>query len=196
MARLLYASISLECSGTDVLAHKAQANEHHQSTVCALQKTRRAQLVLADRAFHLQETAKKLGLTADRPLWSALIQCAGQSGQLSRAFQLLDEMMIAGIKPDAQTFVILIDACVMVRAQQTNQQSTAVAQVRIQRLSLTPPPHWQLCGFSSATCSQHCVNGLTADHHNSFSTKMCPDRAIALRAYCVTSHGSSAAAIR
>jgi pentatricopeptide repeat protein len=81
-----------------------------------LQRTRRAQLVLADRAFHLQDTLQKLGLKADRHLWSALIQCAGQSGQLTRAFKLLDDMMVSGIKPDSHTFVILIDSCVMVRS--------------------------------------------------------------------------------
>lgn len=82
-----------------------------------VQGARRRQLVLVDRAFGLLDVAQKRGIRPDRDLWTALIQCAGFSGQLSRAYRVLSDMTRSGARPNSWTFTVLISACVLVRSR-------------------------------------------------------------------------------
>lgn len=69
------------------------------------------QLVLVDRAFGLMTTLANANIAPDIATWNALIKCASASGQLSRTFRLLDDMVATGLKPNERTFVSLINAC-------------------------------------------------------------------------------------
>jgi pentatricopeptide repeat protein len=79
------------------------------------QGLRRQQLVVADRALSLLNLLPQAGRAPDTALWNALVECAGFSGQLTRAANLLDDMVTAGCHPDSRTFVALITACNAVR---------------------------------------------------------------------------------
>jgi pentatricopeptide repeat protein len=95
----------------------ASANQRHSCSThrdCA-QDARRQQLVLADRAFGLLDVLWRSGRRPDLATWNALIQCAGFSGQLDRAFAMLNEMASAGCKPNPRTFAVLLTACAGVR---------------------------------------------------------------------------------
>ena len=76
-----------------------------------MQGARRQQLVMADRAFGLVNLLEGQGQRPDAAMWNALMECAGFSGQLTRAFGVLQDMTSAGCRPSARTFVALISAC-------------------------------------------------------------------------------------
>lgn len=80
-----------------------------------LQGARRQQLVMADRAFGLVNLLEKQGHRPDTAMWNALVECAGFSGQLTRAFSVLQDMKSGGCRPNARTFVALLTACNGVR---------------------------------------------------------------------------------
>ena len=44
--------------------------------------------------------------------------CAGRSGQLGRAFQVLDRMAAHKVLPDAKTYGALLEACVQAGRQE------------------------------------------------------------------------------
>jgi pentatricopeptide repeat protein len=100
---------SLTCTAT------AQENTRRDICTNCMQGVRRQQLVLVDRAFSLLSILEKYNLKPDRPIWNSLIQCAGLSGQLTRAFRLLDSMTSSGYKPNSVTFLCLITSCNVVR---------------------------------------------------------------------------------
>lgn len=70
--------------------------------------------MLVDRAFSQLDVLQGRELRPDRAIWNALVQCAGLSGQLSRAFSLLEAMSVTGIKPNHVTFLTLIRSCNLV----------------------------------------------------------------------------------
>lgn len=52
------------------------------------------------------------------PVYNSLLVCAGRSGQLGRAFEVLDYMSAQKLSPDEQTYGSLIEACVQANKQQ------------------------------------------------------------------------------
>jgi pentatricopeptide repeat protein len=53
--------------------------------------------------------AQAAGLHLGAPVYNSLLVCAGRSGQLGRAFEVLDRMTSSGVTPDAKTFGSLIE---------------------------------------------------------------------------------------
>ena len=52
------------------------------------------------------------------PVFNSLLVCAGRSGQLGRAFEVLDMMADRGVRPDAVTYGSLVEACVLASRQE------------------------------------------------------------------------------
>lgn len=75
---------------------------------------RKDQYVLLERAFQVAADAEKAGLNLEAPIFNSLLVCSGRSGQIGRAFEVLDMMVERGIRPDALTHGALIEACVQV----------------------------------------------------------------------------------
>lgn len=71
---------------------------------------------MADRAFGLVTLLERQGQRPDTAMWNALVECAGFSGQLTRAFGVLQDMTSGGCRPTARTFVALLSACNGVRS--------------------------------------------------------------------------------
>ena len=76
---------------------------------------RKDQYVLLERAFQVVLDAEKRSVVLDLPVFNSLLVCAGRSGQIGRAFEVLDMMLARGLQPDALTHGSLIEACVQAR---------------------------------------------------------------------------------
>ena len=73
--------------------------------------TRRACLVLLERASAVLDDMTAARVRPDAPVWNALIGAAGRAGALQRAFSALEDMKAAGLRPDERTYAALIDGC-------------------------------------------------------------------------------------
>ena len=62
--------------------------------------------------------AEAAGVKLQAPAFNSLLVCAGRSGQLGRAFEVLDMMADRGVRPDAMTYGSLVEACVMASRQE------------------------------------------------------------------------------
>jgi len=62
--------------------------------------------------------AEAAGIKLLAPVFNSLLVCAGRSGQLERAFEVLDMMADRGVRPDAVTYGSLIEACVLASRQE------------------------------------------------------------------------------
>ena len=78
------------------------------------QSDRRTQLVLLERAFSLVQGMQSARMPTDAVVWNALVTASGRAGQLQRAFDVFEEMLAAGLRPNARTYSSLIDACAQV----------------------------------------------------------------------------------
>ncbi|KXZ51095.1 hypothetical protein GPECTOR_14g78 [Gonium pectorale] len=76
---------------------------------------RKDQYVLLERAFHYVEDAEAAGVALQAPVWNALMVCAGRSGELNRAFEVLTMMQQRGVVAGATTYGSLIESCVCAR---------------------------------------------------------------------------------
>lgn len=71
--------------------------------------------VLLERAFQYVADAEAAGVTLQAPVWNSLMVCAGRSGELNRAFEVLTMMQQRGIGASATTYGSLIESCVCAR---------------------------------------------------------------------------------
>ena len=62
--------------------------------------------------------AEAAGIQLQVPVYNSLLVCAGRSGQLGRAFEVLDMMADRGVRPDVLTYGSLIEACVLASRQE------------------------------------------------------------------------------
>lgn len=76
---------------------------------------RKDQYVLLERAFQVVLDAEKCSVPLEIPVYNSLLVCAGRSGQIGRAFEVLDMMLARGLRPDAITHGSLIEACVQAK---------------------------------------------------------------------------------
>jgi pentatricopeptide repeat protein len=76
---------------------------------------RKDQYVLLERAFQVVSDAEKRSVDLEIPVYNSLLVCAGRSGQIGRAFEVLDMMLARGLRPDALTHGSLIEACVQAK---------------------------------------------------------------------------------
>lgn len=64
------------------------------------------------RAKHLHELLLEKGYQPNMTTCHAMIKAYGVCGDLQRAFVVMDEMLAAGLRPDAETFSFLLMACI------------------------------------------------------------------------------------
>ena len=69
-------------------------------------------------ALKVVEEAEAAGLKLQAPVYNSLLVCAGRSGQLERAFEVLDMMADRGVRPDVITYGSLLEACVLASRQE------------------------------------------------------------------------------
>ncbi len=55
---------------------------------------RRTQLVLLERALGVMTDMAKARVQADAAVWNALVGAAGRAGQLQRAFNVVEDMLV------------------------------------------------------------------------------------------------------
>lgn len=94
---------------------------------------KREQLVLLERAMlKVEDASRGNAMMLELPVWNALIALAARSGQLDRAFQVVDMMSAKGVKADATTYGTLIDACVAAKEEDMARRLyvKAIAEVR------------------------------------------------------------------
>ncbi len=94
---------------------------------------RKEQFVLLERAFQYVADAEAAGVVLQAPVWNSLMVCAGRSGELNRAFEVLQMMQQRGIPAGATTYGSLIESCVCARQPDKALRvfEVAMAKVRV-----------------------------------------------------------------
>ncbi len=70
-------------------------------------------------------------MTLQAPVWNSLMVCAGRSGELNRAFEVLTMMQQRGIGASATTYGSLIESCVCSRQP---EKALRVFEVALQKV--------------------------------------------------------------
>lgn len=97
---------------------------------------RKEQFVLLERAFQYVADAEAAGVVLQAPVWNSLMVCAGRSGELNRAFEVLQMMQQRGIPAGATTYGSLIESCVCARQPDKALRVFEVAMAKVREAAL------------------------------------------------------------